>query len=86
MAKLETIVNTTDIVGGVKYVYSFVVWPDETWDFDKAVFDYFRVFRRRVEMHFTEEEFERFRSGMGHHGLTLREVTRRPYVQPEVVR
>ena len=69
----------------MKYVYSFVVWPDETWDFDRAVFDYFRVFRRRTEMHLTEEEFERFRSGMGHHGLTLREVTRRLDVEPEPV-
>jgi hypothetical protein len=69
----------------VSYVYSFVVWPDETWDFDRAVYDYFRVFRRRTEMHFTADEFERFRSGMGHHGFTLREVTRRPDVEPEAV-
>jgi hypothetical protein len=69
----------------MKYVYSFVVWPDETWNFDHAVYEYFRVFRRRTEMHFTEEEFRRFRSGMEHHGLTLREVTRRPYVDPEPV-
>ncbi len=69
----------------MKYTYSFVVWPDETWDFDRAVYDYFRVFRRRVEMHFTEDEFERFRSGMGHHGFTLREVTRVPRQEPEVV-
>ena len=69
----------------MKYVYSFVAWPDETWKFDRAVYDYFRVFRRRTEMHFTEAEFERFRSGMGHHGLTLREVTRRLDVEPEPV-
>jgi hypothetical protein len=69
----------------VKYVYSFVVWPDETWDFDRAVFDLFRVLTARVEMHFTEQEFETFRSRLSHHGLTIREVTRRPYVQPESV-
>ena len=68
-----------------RYVYAFVVWPDEAGDFDRAVFDYFRVFRRRVEMHFTAKGFERFRSGMGRHGLTLREVTRRPDVEPEIV-
>ena len=69
----------------MKYVYSFVVWPDETWGFDRSVFDFFRIFRRRTEMHFTEEDFERFRSGMGHSGLTLREVTRVIYVKPESV-
>jgi len=67
------------------YKYSFVVWPDETWNFDKAVYHYFRIFRRRTEMAFTEDEFERFRSGMGHHGLTLREVTRVLAVEPESV-
>jgi hypothetical protein len=69
----------------MKYIYSFVVWPDEGWKFDPAVYAYFRVFRKRTEMHFTDEEFERFRSGMGHHGLTLREVARVPYVKPENV-
>jgi hypothetical protein len=33
----------------------------------------------------TEPEFERFRSGLSHHGLTLREVGRVPYVEPEPV-
>jgi hypothetical protein len=69
----------------MKYVYSFVVWPDETWNFDRAVYDLFRVLTSRVEMHFTEGEFERFRSALSHHGLTLREATRRPYVRPESV-
>lgn len=69
----------------VVYLYSFVVWPSETWGFDRAVYDYFRVFRHRTEMRFTEEAFERFRSGMGHHGLTLRELTRLPYVEPESI-
>jgi hypothetical protein len=69
----------------MKYVYSFVVWPDETWDFDRAVFDLFNVLTGRVEMQFTAEDFERFRSRLSHHGFTLREVTRRPHVQPEPV-
>jgi hypothetical protein len=69
----------------MKYVYSFVPWPDETWEFDRAVYDLFRVFTRRVEMHFTAEGFERFRSDLSHHGFTLREVTRRPFAKPEVV-
>jgi len=69
----------------MKYVYSFVVWPDETWDHPRALFDYFRVFRRRTEMTIGEAEFERFRSEMGHAGFTLREATRRPDVEPEPV-
>lgn len=70
----------------MKYTYSFVVWPDETWDsWPRAVFDYFQVFRYRTEMRFTEEEFERFRSEMGHAGFTLRECTRTPHVEPEPV-
>ena len=39
----------------------------------------------RVEMHFTEQEFEMFRSRLSHHGITLREVTRFPFTQLESV-
>ena len=69
----------------MKYVYSFTVWPDEMWDFDRAVFQLFDILTSRIEMNFTEKEFELFRSRLSHHGFTLREVTRRPYVQPEPV-
>jgi hypothetical protein len=69
----------------VKYVYSFVVWPDETRNFNRVLFDYFRVFRRRTEMHFTEADFERFRKEMLLDGFTLREVSRVPYIEPESV-
>lgn len=70
----------------MKYVYTFVPWPDETWDFDRAVFDLFRGLTiKRLEMQFTHEEFERFRSTLSHHGITLREVQRRPWVKPESV-
>ena len=69
----------------MQYLYAFVVWPDETWTWDRAVFDFFRIKRRRVEMQFTQTDFERFRSGLAHHGLTLREVTLRPHALPEPV-
>jgi hypothetical protein len=70
----------------VKYTYTFVPWPDETWDFSPAMFDLFRGLAiRRLEMDFTHEEFERFRSALSHHGMTLREVQRRPYVKAESV-
>jgi len=39
----------------MEYDYSFVVWPDETWAFDRAVYDYFRLLRSRTEMRFTEK-------------------------------
>lgn len=68
-----------------RYHYSFQVWPDETWDFDPAVLELFKVRRERVELDFTERAFERFRSGLSHHGLTLREVERVPYIEPEPV-
>ncbi len=68
-----------------QFVYSFTAWPDETWKFDKAVFDLFRHLLMRVEMTFTAEEFQNFRSRLSHHGLTLREVERVPYMKPEPV-
>lgn len=66
------------------YVYSFSVWPDETWKMDRAVYELFRAIGTRVEINpCTHETFEKFRSGLSHHGLTLREVERVPYVEPE---
>lgn len=67
------------------YNYSFSVWPSETWGFEKPVFELFKFLNRRVEITFTPDEFERFRSGLSHHGLTLREVERVPYAEPEYV-
>lgn len=69
----------------MKYVYSFVVCPEARCDFGRAICNYFRVFRRRTEMHFTEEEFSLFIWEMEGDGFTLKEVIRRPYVEPEQV-
>jgi hypothetical protein len=69
----------------VVYVYSFSVWPDETWKFTRSLYDYFRMINTLVEMNFTQDQFERFRSEMSHDGMTLREVGRWPYHEPEVV-
>ena len=69
-----------------KWNYSFQVWPDETWKFDHAVIELFKAMRGRIELTFTDRQFERFRSGLSHHGLTLREVERVPYHDPESVR
>ncbi len=69
----------------MKYVYSFVVWPNEVFPHTRSLFDYFRTFRRRTEMYFTKAEFEDFRSDLIQDGFTLREVTRTPYALPENV-
>ncbi len=68
-----------------QYVYSFTVWPDETWNFDKAVFDVFRMLCTRVDMAFTSDDLQNFRSRLSHHGLTLREIERVPYADSEPV-
>ena len=67
------------------YTYSFTVWPSETWGFPQAVYELFRPLRTRVEFEFAPAEFEDFRSDLGHVGLTLREVERVPYHEPESV-
>jgi hypothetical protein len=68
-----------------RYDYSFSVWPSETWGFDRSVFALFTALGTRIEMDFSEDEFEAFRSGLSHHGLTLREIERRQHADPESV-
>jgi hypothetical protein len=68
-----------------RYDYSFSVWPDEKWGFDSSVFSLFRALGTRVEMEFSEGQFELFRSSLSHYGLTLREVERVPHFEPEAV-
>lgn len=67
------------------FSYAFHVWPSETWGFPPSIFELFRMLDGRVEMTFSPDEFERFRSDLSHHGLTLREVERVPHVEPESV-
>ena len=67
------------------YTYSFSAWPAETWGHPRALFDLFSLLNVRTDMTFTPEEFERFRSALSHAGITLREVERVPYVEPEAV-
>ena len=67
------------------YAYSFSVWPNETWGFDRSVFQVFEAMGSRVEMQFTPDEFERFRSSLSRSGFTLREVERVPHNEPQAV-
>ncbi len=68
-----------------KYKYAFSAWPAEQWGFHRSVFILFEVMAGRVELEFTEQDFEMFRSGLSHHGVTLREIERVPHVDPEPV-
>ncbi len=69
----------------MKYVYTFTVWPDEEWGFKPATLDVFRLLNTRVEMPFSEAEFERFRSLLSHDGFTVRGIVRVPFNEPEVI-
>ena len=69
----------------MKYVYTFSAWPSETWGFKPALFDLFQFIAGRVEMVFTEADFETFRSTLNHDGFTLREVERWPWHEPKTV-
>jgi hypothetical protein len=68
-----------------QFSYSFSVWPDEKWGFQREVYELFRMLNGRVDMIFTQDEFERFRSALSHDGFTIREVERIPYCEPEAV-
>ncbi len=69
----------------MRYTYCFAVWPSETWGFQRQTFDLFRMLGGRVEVNFTGEEFEAFRSALNRDGLTLREIERVPFHEPETV-
>ncbi len=64
------------------YDYEFSVWPAQGQE--TSLFDVFRNVRRMV-MTFTPDEFAGFRDSLGRSGFTLREVTRVPHHEPEIV-
>lgn len=68
-----------------RYNYCFATWPSEVAGWRRATFDLFRMFDMRVEKIFTEAEFEQFRNELSADGLTLREIERVPYHDPETV-
>lgn len=68
----------------MKYVYTFSVWPHER-GFCKEVYTLFESLNTRIEMEFTEEEFNLFRDKLNNHGFTLREIERVPYHCPETL-
>ena len=68
----------------MKWIYEFSVWPAER-GFNKAIYELFRHLSTRIAMEFTEEEFDLFRDALNGHGITLREIGRVPYHEPEIV-
>jgi hypothetical protein len=71
----------------VVYTYVFSAWPDETLaEIPQCVLDLFELLKNpKMEMQFTEEQFEAFRQDVYSFGITLREVERFPYHDPESV-
>jgi len=70
---------------GKLYIYSFNAWPEEvsTFTWSKEIFHLFGLLNTRVEKEFTETEFNDFRKQLGNQGLTLREIERVPWHEPE---
>ena len=68
----------------MKWVYEFSVWPTER-GFCKSVYVLFEHLLTRVQMEFTEEEFEFFRESINQNGFTLREIERVPWQKKEIV-
>lgn len=64
------------------YDYEFRVWPAQGQE--TSLFEVFRNVHRMV-LTFTPEDFAGFRDSLGRSGFTLREVTRVPYCEPEIV-
>lgn len=68
-----------------RYLYAFTVRPARRSTLDPAVLRLFEALADRVELDFTADEFERFRASVADFGLTLHEVERVPYLEPEPV-
>lgn len=70
------------------FTYGFFVWPDETYfrmQRCPAVWTLFRQMNMRQEFDFTERDFNEFREQLAKIGLTLREITRVPMLDPDLV-
>lgn len=70
----------------MRYAYCFSVWPEEQHPrWTPAVYALFRHLTGRVEMEFDERGFNDFREELCKCGLSLREIERRPWHEPEAV-
>lgn len=67
------------------YVYCFVAYPDETKNIPLAMFELFKYLSLPIEVIKTEEEFNMFKNTLYRLRITLREITRVVYIEPETV-
>ena len=67
----------------VTYDYEFSIWPAPGRT--QALCDLCRQAFTRVVMTFTPDEFAVFSDQLAQEGITLREVTRVPHHEPEIV-
>lgn len=65
-----------------EFTYRFTVCPDDQWGYGWSVLQVFQAVDARLEMRFSEEDFERFRLNLSHNGFSLREVERTACVEP----
>ena len=66
------------------WVYSYCVWPDGREGFSEATFEVFRGLPTYEEV-FTEAGWKKFVDGLFVDGFTVRESSRVPYHEPEIV-
>jgi hypothetical protein len=73
----------------MRYNYSFQVWPDESkmsrFPPNSALFELFSLMSTRLEITKTEPQFDAFRAELAAAGITLREIERVQYYDPETV-
>ena len=69
-----------------EWTYTFSVWPSERDPRNKdALFSLFKIMGSFVAMEFTEQAFDDFRQELAECGLSLREISRHPYMHEEGV-
>lgn len=73
-----------DDEGQPTFDYTFAVWPHHEHH-DKAMFDLFRLYGFAFGEGWTHRRYCEFREALARNGLTLREVSRVPHVDPETI-
>jgi hypothetical protein len=69
-----------------QFDYEFYVWPHESVRLSTETIDLLYRNQMRHVLTCNEKEWSRYRARVEQDGLTFREVTRSPHVEPEIVR
>ncbi len=67
------------------YVYSFVPWTDADFTLSPAMKKLIRAIKYRHEEEMTATQFGEFRIGLEVDGISLHEISRRPFSEEETV-